>query len=101
MADDLTLPAVVPIKRVYPHVDEITDPMASQSVRLAWDRIHSLEERLQAQEAGAKVLVDAHNTNAAQITVAQTTAQQAVAIAQQPSTGEQGLTPSAGVGTPS
>src|SRR5207248_1898437 len=28
MADDLTLPAVVPIKRVYPHVDESADPTA-------------------------------------------------------------------------
>lgn len=81
---DLTLPAVVPIKRIYPHVDAITDPNAQQSQKLAWDRIHSLEERLQAAEAANVLLVAAHNTNAAAITVAGQNADHALAIAQSP-----------------
>jgi hypothetical protein len=83
----LTLPAVVPIKRVYPHVDQIVDPMAQQSTKLAWDRIHSLEERLQAQEAASQLLASAHDVAQAQIAVAQTTAASAMAIAQQPTEG--------------
>ena len=94
---DVILPSVVPIKRVYPHTDEITDAAAAQSVRLAWDRIHSLEERLQAQEAGAQVLAAAHNTNAAAIAVAQTTAREAITIAQTPTPDPS--TPSGGLGT--
>jgi hypothetical protein len=70
----LTLPPVKPIRRVYPHVDEITDPSAQQSVKLAWDRIHSLEERLQAAEAANATLVAAHNTNLTAIATAQATA---------------------------
>jgi hypothetical protein len=84
MADDLTLPAVVPIKRAYPHVDQITDFNAQQSTKLLWDRVHDLEERLQASEAANQVLVDAHNTTQTQITAVQTLANGAIAIAQQP-----------------
>ncbi len=82
---DLVLPPVVPIKRIYPHVDEIADAAAQQSVTLAWQRIHDLEERLQAQEAAAQLLAGAHNLAQAQIAVAKTTADSAMAIAQQPS----------------
>lgn len=81
---DLTLPAVVPIRRIYPHVDEIVDINAQQSQKLAWDRIHSLEERLQAAEAANALLVAAHNTNAAAITAAAQSADHALAIAQTP-----------------
>jgi hypothetical protein len=97
---DLKLPAVVPIKRVYPHVDEIADGAAQQSQKLAWDRIHSLEERLQAQETNAQLLADAHNVALAQIAVAQTTAASAMAIAQQPTVGAASLDPhgTSGVG---
>lgn len=80
----LKLPAVVPIKRFYPHVDEITDPNAQQSTRLAWDRIHDLEGRLQAAEAANALLAAAHNTNATAIVSATQTAKDAVAIAQTP-----------------
>lgn len=81
---DLVLPAVVPIKRRYPHVGEITDPNSAQSTKLLWDRVHDLEQRLQASEAANKLLVDAHNTTQAQVVKAQASADNALAIAQQP-----------------
>lgn len=31
---------------IYPHVKEVTDPAASQSLKLLWDRMHALGERL-------------------------------------------------------
>jgi hypothetical protein len=92
----LKLPAVVPIKRVYPHVDAIVDPMAQQSTKLAWDRIHDLEERLQAQEKNAQLLAAAHDLAQTQIAVARTTAESAMAIAQQPTVGAASLIGSGG-----
>jgi hypothetical protein len=83
----IDLPGVRPIRRVYPHVDEITDHNAQQSTKLAWDRIHDLEERLQAAEAAAQVLAAAHETTQTQIAAAKSTADNALAIAQQPSVG--------------
>lgn len=74
--------AVSAIKRLYPHVSEIQDPSTSQTVRLLWDRIHDLEERLQAQEATAKTLVSTANTTTTAVTAAQAQSREALAFAQ-------------------
>lgn len=50
------------IKRTYPHVDEVEDWRAGQTIRLLWDRIHSFEERLQAAQATITNLVSGHNS---------------------------------------
>jgi hypothetical protein len=68
--------------RVFPHVTEIKEWEAQQSVRLLWDRIHDLEERLQAATATITQLVDGHNTNADQLAGVTQDAQTALAIAQ-------------------
>lgn len=91
----ITLPTLSPIKRVFPHIDEIDDHKAAASLRLAWDRIHSLEERLQRAEAANTLLVASHNANLTLIAAAQTAASAALALAQQP-----GGTPAGGPGTP-
>ena len=79
-----SLPGVSAIKRIFPHVDEIADPPAAQSLKLAWERIHSLEERLQRAEASLLVLQTAHNTSVAAITAAATAADAALALSQRP-----------------
>ena len=53
------------LKRIYPHVSEISDWQTAQTIRLLWDRIWALEERLQATQTTITDLVDGHNTNAA------------------------------------
>jgi len=70
------------LKRTYPHLSQVTDPMAQQTIRLLWDRIWDLEARLQASEATIADLVSGHNTNNAQITVAQRGAEAALSLAQ-------------------
>lgn len=81
---DVTLPTVSKIRRIYPHVGEITDFNAQQSTKLLWDRVHDLEERLQAAEAANQTLAAAHNTLQGQVTAVESTANNAIAIAQQP-----------------
>jgi hypothetical protein len=54
--------APVPVlSRQYPHVDDIKDWRAQQSIRLLWDRVFALEARLQATETTAGDLVTATN----------------------------------------
>jgi len=76
--------AVVPINRSYPHVDGIEDWRAEQSVRMAWDRIHALEERLQASTTTITNLTSTLNSllTASQQILIQ--AEQAIAKTQQP-----------------
>lgn len=50
MADPFIVTPVVAFNRLYPHVDDIRDWRAQQTIRLLWDRIHDLEGRLQAAE---------------------------------------------------
>jgi len=80
--------AVRGIKRIYPHVNEVSDWPAAQTIRLLWDRIHDLEERLQATQTTVTSLVEGHNTNEAAVTDAAYTARQAMSIAQQGAAGE-------------
>lgn len=84
MADPIVLPPVVPFKRIYPHVDEIADFNAQQSTKLLWDRVHDMEQRLQASEAANTLLVASHNTLQTAVTAATSTANSAIAIAQLP-----------------
>lgn len=39
-------PVTIPARAIYPHVDRIQDLNAKQSVRLLWDRMHQIAERL-------------------------------------------------------
>jgi len=71
------------IKRAYPHVNEIADWKTSQTTRLLWDRIHSLEERLQSAEATITQLIAGHNTNETALASVTQDAQQALALSQQ------------------
>ena len=73
---------VDPLKRQYPHVDDITDWRAQQSVRLLWDRVFNLEERLQAATATQGDLVEASNSQEDQLAQLRLVAGEALAIAQ-------------------
>ncbi len=77
-----SLPGLKKIRRLFPHLESITDAPTAQSLRLAWDRIHDLEERLQRNEAADLVLVAAVNANQAAIAAAQATATSALLAAQ-------------------
>jgi len=70
------------LKRTYPHLSQVTDPMAQQTIRLLWDRIWDLEARLQASEATITDLISNANTNDAKIVVAQQDAHAALSLAQ-------------------
>lgn len=76
--------AVVQTKPVYPHQDEITDFPTRQSLRLAYDQIRSLQDRLTAAEATITALVAASNATETVATQAQTAAAEALSISQSP-----------------
>lgn len=76
--------AVRTLKRQYPHVDTIEDWRAQQSVRLLWDRIFDLEERLAASQATIKTLVDGQNATEAKLQVVDRHANEALAVTQDP-----------------
>ena len=80
----IDLPGRPTIRKLFPHVDAIADPPVQQTVRLLWDRIHDLEERLQETAGAIPVLVAAHETNAAAAATAQTAANAAITLAQLP-----------------
>lgn len=81
------LPPLSAIKRIFPHGDQIADPPTKQTLQLVWDRIHSLEERLQRQEKATLLLGDGHNANELKLAAAQAAADAALAIAQSPTAG--------------
>ena len=72
------------LRRQYPELDRIADYPTNASLRLVWDRIFSLEERLQAAEATITSLVAGHNDNETSITTAQESADEALALRQIP-----------------
>jgi len=84
MAVERTTPPA--LKRQYPHVSEVKDWTAQQSLRLLWDRIFDLEARLQAAESTVEDLTDAANTTEAQLTRVDHKADEALAIAQRTAT---------------
>jgi len=73
---------VTTLKRQYPHVEAIKDWTAQQSVRLLWDRVFSLEERLQAAQSTITTLVSAANVNETSASTAQQAANDALALSQ-------------------
>lgn len=70
------------LKRQYPHVDDIEDWRAKQSLRLLWDRSFDLEGRLRANETDASTLVDTANEHATQLDEQKRLAGEALAKAQ-------------------
>lgn len=70
------------LKRVYPHVEEITDWQTRLTLRLLWDRIFDLEARLQAVLATQGDLVSAVNAQDDALTLADRKADEALALAQ-------------------
>lgn len=70
------------LKRQYPHVDDVEDWRAQQSLRLVWDRLFALEERLRASEGTVGDLVSAANRQEDQLTRVDHKADEALAIAQ-------------------
>ncbi len=54
-----------------------------QTLRLLWDRIYSLQDRLAAAEATITRLIAAANTTETATQTAQTTADEAVAVSQE------------------
>jgi hypothetical protein len=69
-------------KRVFPHVDDIQDWRARQSLRLLWDRVFALEERLQATEATQGDLVEANNAHDDELDQLRVASGEALALAQ-------------------
>lgn len=70
-------------KRVYPHVSEVQDWQTQQTIRLLWDRIFDLQEKLTAHDTTLQQLVDGHNANETTIASVTRDAQQALALSQQ------------------
>ena len=78
----LKLPGLNKIKHIFPHVDQIEDAPTKQSLKLAWERIHDLEGRLQRNEAADLLLIDRFTTDEGHIERAQQTAEHALLVAQ-------------------
>jgi hypothetical protein len=76
--------AITVLRRQYPHVDEIDDWRAQQSVRLLWDRVFDLEERLSASQGTISDLVAQANTADQALQKVEAKADDALAIAQRP-----------------
>ena len=72
------------IKRAYPHVSEVEDWRAQATIRLVWDRVHDLEERLQAAQATITDLVAGHNTNEATLSTISRDVREVLSVSQQP-----------------
>lgn len=53
----ITATARVALTRTYPHLDTIQDWSTDATLRLLWDRIFDLEERLRAVEGTSTALV--------------------------------------------
>jgi hypothetical protein len=92
--------AVTVLKRQYPHVEAIGDWPAQQSVRLLWDRVFSLEERLQAAQTTIASLVGAANDNETSVVAAQQAADDALALSQRPGEESGSDVPTPGGGLP-
>lgn len=88
---------IVTVKRQYPHVDQIGDWPAQQSIRLLWERIFSLQEQLTAAQATIATLVDTANAADVRVTATQQAANEALALSQQ--LGQVAGTPVGGPGT--
>lgn len=85
MADPITLTPIVPLDRQYPHVDTITEWDVQQTIRLLWDRVFSLQEQLTAANASLQQIAGVVNAQNGELESVNQTAQQAYALAQNPS----------------
>lgn len=104
MATLITLVAITPVKRLYPHLGTIPDWAERQTLRLLWDRVWGLEERLRAAESNIKNMAAAVNTLNTRVDSVERLAKQAFALAQTPQTspsipGPGGLPPSSSGGS--
>lgn len=61
-----------PVVRTYPHVDEVTDWPAQQSIKLLWDKVHDHESRIRAGVANDRQWVTAANAHGDKIITIQT-----------------------------
>lgn len=66
----ITPVSIVSVKRIRPHVGEVQDWNAQQSLSLVWNRIFTLQEQLTAAQATIAQLVAGHNTNEANVAIA-------------------------------
>jgi len=71
------------LKKQYPHVEEIQDWRAQQSVRLLWDRLFDIEARLQGLDATVGGLVSAVNALEDAHRVSSHDAKEALALVQE------------------
>jgi len=70
------------IKRQYPHVDDVTDWRAQQSLRRLVDRVCDLEARLQGVEGTLVDLVSANAAHEADLARVERAVGEALALAQ-------------------
>jgi hypothetical protein len=57
----VTATAIVRLKRQYPHLDAVPEWATQATLRLLWDRIYDLEERLTAAQATITSVVSGVN----------------------------------------
>lgn len=69
-------------KRVYPHVNEIADWQTAQTVRLLWDRVHDLTERVTALTSSLGLLITGQNSTEALLASVAQDARQGLARSQ-------------------
>jgi hypothetical protein len=76
--------SVETLKRVYPHLDQVTDWAAQTTLRLLWDRVVGLEEQLTAAQATITQLVAAANTTESTAAAALLKAKASLALSLRP-----------------
>lgn len=84
MADRVTLIDATALKRQFPHVSQVADWPAQQTIRLLWDRIFDLQEQLNAAILNIRQLAEATNTMGTTLDRTSSLAKQAYALAQTP-----------------
>lgn len=82
----ITRPALPPVgeNRPYPHVAQVGDHAAKQSLQLTWEQVHALTDRLAAAEAAASALAARVSALEARIGKAESVAQDAMVLSVTP-----------------
>lgn len=73
---------ITPLKRQYPHLDNMPSYAVSATVRLLWDQIFDLREQLTAAQGTIAALTAAVNATETAAAAAQKSADEALAITQ-------------------